>query len=210
VACPDDLWPVVDVAERRLRVVMEVTERAVARDPAEGIETRHAEIARTMGASIGQGYLYGHPGRLPTGTRPPRAAVGLVREPAAVEDRTPFEVVAAERVPERAPKDLLLPMSMHIEHKALDAAEPGVLLACFQEARHFTRRPGASLAPEDPLRGEWDVILVGPHFPAALVARDCGDDGPDADRRFDFVITHDRELVVQVAQALLDKLAPAG
>jgi hypothetical protein len=29
-----DLWPVVDVAERRLRVVMEVTERAVARDPA--------------------------------------------------------------------------------------------------------------------------------------------------------------------------------
>jgi EAL domain-containing protein (putative c-di-GMP-specific phosphodiesterase class I) len=34
VACPDDLWPAVDVAERRLRVVMEVTERAVARDPA--------------------------------------------------------------------------------------------------------------------------------------------------------------------------------
>lgn len=34
MACPDDLWPVVDVAERRLRVVMEVTERAVARDPA--------------------------------------------------------------------------------------------------------------------------------------------------------------------------------
>lgn len=34
MACPDDLWPVVDVAERRLRVVMEVTERVVARDPA--------------------------------------------------------------------------------------------------------------------------------------------------------------------------------
>lgn len=29
-------------------------------------------------------------------------------------------------------------MNMHIEHKALDAAEPGVLLACFQEVRHFT------------------------------------------------------------------------
>jgi hypothetical protein len=27
-------------------------------------------------------------------------------------------------------------MSMQIEHKALDAAEPGVLLACFQEVRH--------------------------------------------------------------------------
>jgi EAL domain-containing protein (putative c-di-GMP-specific phosphodiesterase class I) len=315
VPCPDDLWPVVDAAERRVRVVMEVTERAVARDPAgllgavawartvgwgvalddvgaepaslavmpfvrpdvikldlglvqgrttaevarivnavraqaertgahilaEGIETRrHAEIARTMGATIGQGYLYGRPGALPPGTRPPRAALGLLREPAAVEDHTPFEVVAAERVPERARKDLLLPMSMHIEHKGLDAAEPGVLLACFQEARHFspaaqarfgrlaakaaltgavgagmtlTPAPGvrgASLGPEDPLRGEWDVIMVGPHFAAALVARDCGDDGPDADRRFDYVITHDRELVVRAAQPLLDKLAPAS
>jgi hypothetical protein len=80
--------------------------------------------------------------------RPPRlAALGdppaphpldLLLEPAAVEEQTPFEVVSAERVPERAPKDLLLPMSMHIEHKGLDAAEPGVLLACFQETRHFT------------------------------------------------------------------------
>ena len=54
------------------------------------------------------------------------------------------------------------------------------------------------------------MIMVGPHFAAALVARDCGDDGPDADRRFDFVITHDRDLVVRAAQPLLDKLAPAS
>ena len=69
---------------------------------------------------------------------------------------------------------------------------------------------GASLGPGDPLRGEWDVIMVGPHFAAALVARDCGDDGPDADRRFDFVITHDRDLVVRAAQPLLDRLLPVG
>jgi EAL domain-containing protein (putative c-di-GMP-specific phosphodiesterase class I) len=315
VACPDDLWPVVDVAERQLRVVMEVTERAVARDPAgllgavararevgwgvalddvgaepaslavmpfvrpdvikldlrliqgrtttevarivnavraqaertgarvlaEGIETpRHAEIARAMGATIGQGWLYGRPARLPSGTRPPGAAIDLHQEPAAIQAQTPFQVVAAELAPERAAKELLLPMSMHIEHKGLDAAEPGVLLACFQEVRHFTPRTGlrfgrlsgraaltgalgvgmpvapapgvrgASLGPDDPLRDEWDVIMVGPHFAAALVARDCGDDGPDPDRRFDFVITHDRELVIRAAQPLLDKLAPAS
>ena len=29
-------------------------------------------------------------------------------------------------------------MSVHIENKGLDAAEPGVLLACFQEVRHFS------------------------------------------------------------------------
>jgi len=32
--------------------------------------------------------------------------------------------------------------------------------------------------------------------------------GPDADRRFDFVITHDRDLVVRTAQPLLDRLLP--
>jgi hypothetical protein len=52
--------------------------------------------------------------------------------------------------------------------------------------------------------------MVGPHFAAALVARDRGDDGPDADRRFDFVITHDRDLVLRAAEPLLDRLAPAS
>jgi EAL domain-containing protein (putative c-di-GMP-specific phosphodiesterase class I) len=265
VACPDDLWPVVDAAERRLRVVMEVTERAVARDPAAllgavararevgwgvalddvGAEPASlavmpfvrpdvikldlrlvqgrttAEVARIVNAVRAQAELTGAR-ILSEGIetrRPTRAAVELLREPPATDTRTPFEVVAAERTPERVPKDLLLPMSMHIEHKALDAAEPGVLLACLQEAGHFTpstrarfgrlstrvaltgalgvRMPptpapgvrGAALHPGDPLRGEWDVVMVGPHFAAALVARDCGDDGPDADRRFDFVIT---------------------
>jgi EAL domain-containing protein (putative c-di-GMP-specific phosphodiesterase class I) len=193
VACPDELWPVVDATERQLHVVMEVTERAVARDPAgllgavararavgwgvalldlrliqgrttaevarivnavraqaertgahilaEGIETRrHGEIARSMGATIGQGWLYGRPGPLPSETHPPRSAIDLLPEPPTVERPTPYEVVTAVRTPERAPKDLLLPMSMHIEHKALDAAEPSVLMACFQEAS-ISRRP---------------------------------------------------------------------
>jgi DICT domain-containing protein len=52
------------------------------------------------------------------------------------------------------------------------------------------------------------VIMVGSHFAAGMVTRDCGDDGPDADRRFDFVITHDRDLVVRAAQPLLDLLLP--
>jgi hypothetical protein len=100
--------------------------------------------------------------------------------------------VSAGRVPERAPKDLLLPMSLHIENKGLDAAEPGVLVACFQEARRFS--PGT--------RARFGRL-------AARAARDCGDDGPDADRRFDFVITHDRDLVIRAAQPLLDRLLPA-
>ena len=67
-----------------------------------------------------------------------------------------------------------------------------MLVACFQEARHFS--PGT--------RARFGRL-------AAQAARDCGDDGPDADRRFDFVITHDRDLVIRAAQPLLDRLLPA-
>jgi DICT domain-containing protein len=68
---------------------------------------------------------------------------------------------------------------------------------------------GATLDSRDPLRGEWDVIVVGPHFAGALVARDCGDDGPDSQRRFDAVITYDRDLVIEAARSLLLRLTPS-
>ncbi len=50
---------------------------------------------------------------------------------------------------------------------------------------------------------------MSPHFAAALVARDLGDAGPDAERRFDFVLTYDRDLVVDVAACLLSRIAAA-
>jgi DICT domain-containing protein len=113
-----------------------------------------------------------------------------------------------------------------------------VLLACFQDRRHFgaatARRfagiarhsplvaalgtgmredpapgvRGARLGEGDPLRGEWNVIVVGPHQAVALVARDLGDAGAERDRRFDFAVTHDRALVVEAARSLLRWLAP--
>jgi DICT domain-containing protein len=68
---------------------------------------------------------------------------------------------------------------------------------------------GADLDAHDPLRGEWNVIVVGPHQAAALVARDLGDTGPERERRFDFAITHDRDLVVAAARSLLRTITPA-
>ena len=65
------------------------------------------------------------------------------------------------------------------------------------------------LGPGDPVLGEWDIAVVGPHFAGALVARDLGGGGPDLDRRFSFVLTYERELVVDVASALLARAAPA-
>ena len=164
---------------RIVNAVRAKAERTGARILAEGIETRrHLEIARALGATVGQGWLYGRPGPLPEATRPPRIPLDLLPEPAAVEDQTPFEVVSAERVPERAPKDLLLSMSMHIEDKGLDAAEPGVLLACFQEARHFT--PGTRarfglLAGRAALTG-----ALGAGMPAAPAPGSAGPPSPPA------------------------------
>jgi DICT domain-containing protein len=67
---------------------------------------------------------------------------------------------------------------------------------------------GARLEPGDVLADEWSVVVIGHHFAAALVARDLGDDGPEALRRFDFTITYDRDLAVAAATTLMRRIAP--
>jgi DICT domain-containing protein len=64
------------------------------------------------------------------------------------------------------------------------------------------------LSPDEPLAGEWDVVVVGPHFAGALVARDLGDGGADLLRRYAFALTYDRELVLQAARVLLQRVDP--
>ena len=106
-----------------------------------------------------------------------------------------------------ATKAQLLQMSLALEEQALLQGESAVLLSTFQEARYFPpstrarytdwrecrlcrragsrprsragcRGPGSALESQDSLRGEWDVVVLGPHFAGAFVARDLGDDGP--------------------------------
>lgn len=201
---------------------------------AEGIETTQQEwAARTLGAEYGQGYLYGRPGALPDSVAVPNHPFTYTQVVAELGQKTPFEIVKAQRPTAISTKGLLLPMSLHIERQALTGGESLVLLSTFQQINKFT--PGtqrryrqlaehnvftAAIAQElrdveipgvrcvdlplnDPLADEWNVIVVGPHFAAALVARDLGDTGTDGDRRFDHFITHDRDLVVQLARALL-------
>jgi EAL domain-containing protein (putative c-di-GMP-specific phosphodiesterase class I) len=150
---------------------------------------------------------------------------------------TPFELLSAVRPVRRGTKGLLLRMSRGIEEQARTEGDSVVLLSTFQEASFFTdatRRRyrqlaktsalvgalgvglpnapepgvrGASLRPSEPLRGEWDVCLVGPYIAAAFAGRDLGDAGPDLERRFDFVITHDRDHVITATRALMRRLS---
>jgi diguanylate cyclase (GGDEF)-like protein len=206
---------------------------------AEGIENEdHLAVARTLGATLGQGWLWGRPGPLPS--RPGRP---WVRRPVARRDfagRTPFEVISAEREPANATKSLLLPMSHHMENRALSIGEGAVVLSAFQDAKHFTpytvsryemlarwaslvaalgvglgEEPvpgvrGAHIDHDDPLAGEWSVIVIGPHFAGALVAQDLGDTGRERDRRFVFSTAYDRGLVIAAARTLLARIAPVS
>ncbi len=67
---------------------------------------------------------------------------------------------------------------------------------------------GAAVSEDDPMVDEWDVAVVAPHFAALLAARDLGDEGPDLDRRFEFAVTYDRDLVIQAASSLMARMAP--
>ena len=51
---------------------------------------------------------------------------------------------------------------------------------------------------------------MGPHFAGALVARDMGDDGPESERRFRFVNTRDRDVVVHAARGLALAITSLG
>jgi EAL domain-containing protein (putative c-di-GMP-specific phosphodiesterase class I) len=136
-----------------------------------------------------------------------------------------------------ATKPLLQAISAHLETQAAGLGAHAVVVAAFQHAAFFTagsaRRyadlareaafvgvlgEGLPLAPargvrgghlawDDPLRGEWDIAVVGPHFAAVLVARDLGDTGPDHSRRFEYLLSYDRDLAVAVARTLIARLA---
>ncbi len=218
---------------RVIAAVEAEAERTGARVLAEGIETTgHLRVAQSIGASLGQGYFYGRPGMLPANQfRSP------IANSDGVGPRTPYSIIANRRPVRRAAKNLLLPISMQLEQMAVATGEIPVVLGCFQHGRHFTPRTtlrwqqlareavlvvalGVALNPEiegirtaelsidDPLGGEWDIIALGPHFSAALVARDLGDTGPDQERRFDYVLTYDRNLVIEAAESLMTRVVP--
>jgi EAL domain-containing protein (putative c-di-GMP-specific phosphodiesterase class I) len=221
-----------------INAVIAQAERSGAIVLAEGIETpEHAERALAMGATVGQGWLLGRPAPLPSRHVIPVHDLSFTR-PHHLSPSTPFEMIRHVRPVRTASKGMLLAMSHHLERHALGTVCAPVLLSTFEDATHFTtgtaaryqalaRRcafvaalgagmnagpvpgvRGADLAADDRLAGEWVVAVVGPHFSGALIAKDLGDTGPDRERRFDVAITYDRELVLDAARSLFDRITP--
>ncbi|MCU1606217.1 MAG: diguanylate cyclase/phosphodiesterase with and sensor(s) [Modestobacter sp.] len=208
---------------------------------AEGIEdAAHLRMARALGATLGQGWLFGRPG---TGAAAGRTVGRLALRPpqpveAADDEISPFQCLPADAPLRRAPKALLIELSKQLERQAMRLGDTCVVAATFQEARHITPATtlryrdlvsrvgfvavlgedlpveplpgvrGTHLRADDPVRGEWDVVVLGPHFSAALLARDLHDGGPDLERTFEFALTYDRDTVVRAARSLMGRVAP--
>ncbi|MCL3862377.1 EAL domain-containing protein [Actinotalea sp. K2] len=177
---------------------------------AEGIETpEDLTRALVLGATLGQGWLWGRPARAFTQTADARPR--FVPHPVRGGSRTePSTLVAGRTDLRRAPKHLLLPLSHSLELVARQSRVPPVLLACFQDSRYFTRATagrysalaaslpfvgalgvgmprvpvvgvhGTSLAADDPLAREWTVVVLGAHESVALIAREAGPGRPPA------------------------------
>jgi EAL domain-containing protein (putative c-di-GMP-specific phosphodiesterase class I) len=202
---------------------------------AEGIETEdHVFTAQALGATLGQGYLFGAPRRLPDEQVSPSRSI-QIRPRVERGLRTPFDVATQSRPARRGRHDLMVAMSRKLEKFAYEAGSEGVLIGSFQTGDRFAamRRRyaklaqhmplvaalGSGLGPEpegrvrgghieddDPLMAEWVVAVLGPQMSAALAARDLGHDGPASGRQFDFAVTYNRGEVVDIARMLLTRI----
>ncbi|MEJ2871672.1 EAL domain-containing protein [Actinomycetospora sp. OC33-EN08] len=200
---------------------------------AEGIETaEHERTARALGATLGQGWFYGRPGVLgPDARRIPPVGAPLARAPEGPTRRSPFATVSRSRPMRRGGLDEVALAAELLERRALTAEGPTVTLATVgpsgvptgdRAARYVAAGEttslvallgagaaplpgvrGADLAEGDPLCSEWDVVVVGPHVAAALVARDTF--GGD----HQYTVVYDRGLVLELARSLMSRIVPA-
>ncbi|NHC15170.1 diguanylate cyclase [Motilibacter deserti] len=221
-----------------MNAVNAYAERTGALVLAEGIEDeKHLAVSRALGARLGQGWMFGRPSPTLVTTLP----VGGLELPPAVEAEThvsPFACLPESTPLRRSSKPLLIEVSKHLEREALRFGSTCMVVAAFQEAKHFTPSTtaryrelaertgfvaaigqglssepaagvrGADLLADDPVRGEWNIAVLSPHFAAALLARDLGDRGPDLERTFEFALTYDRDVVADAAAALMARVLP--
>jgi EAL domain-containing protein (putative c-di-GMP-specific phosphodiesterase class I) len=219
---------------RTITGVMAHAEHTGAVILAEGIETEaHLEQALAVGAVLGQGWLLGRPGPL---VPPAEAATVEFPTAATVVPITPFDLVESLSPTRTARRALLEPMCRRLEMLATNPMDPPVVLSAFETWEQFTavtaRRyaglamsspvvaafavglppepapgvRGTALALNDPLAKEWTIVLVGSHHAAAFIARDLGDQGPEQDRRYEYVVTHDRDAVILAGRSMLTRL----
>ncbi|MET0955482.1 MAG: EAL domain-containing protein [Cryobacterium sp.] len=227
-------------AARVMSAVAAHAERTGAVVLAEGIETEeHRVTALALGATYGQGWLFGRPAPEP----PNPAGLAGIRfssEPAPQQSaRTPFDVVAPVRTPRPSNRALLVQMSIFLESRAKASGDSAVVLSTFQQHTNLTPDTRARYEALGAEAGLVAVYLAGdaridpgsrirvgqidPADPllqewdivvltadfAAVLAARELDPGKHAEGSYEFVLTHDRDLATAAALALINRLPAA-
>jgi EAL domain-containing protein (putative c-di-GMP-specific phosphodiesterase class I) len=206
---------------------------------AEGVEDEvHLAAAFALGARLGQGWMFGRPTQTPVNDRP-AGALTLPPPVPTDTPRSPFHGLPARADLRVSTKALLIEISKHLERHAVQIGTSALVLSTFQQNRYFTgptreryrrlaenigfvgvfaqgmaRDPvdgirGQGLDSDDPVCHEWDIIVLSPHFSAALIARDRTSGvatTPERDRQFEFVLTYDRATVTAAAHSLMVRI----
>ncbi len=223
---------------RTMAAIMAHAERCGTAILAEGVETaEHVEQAITFGARYGQGWFFGRPGPLTPSpvTRPlkladhpPHAPVTpysliVQREDLRVGRKQIILAMSQHlELQARSQNDPPIVLASFQTADRFTAATArryiGIALTCPLVAAVAAGLPsapapgvrGAALNPDDPLINEWTVAIIGAHYAGALIARDLADTNvTDMDRRFSFLITHDRDLVLAAGRSLMSRVLPA-
>jgi EAL domain-containing protein (putative c-di-GMP-specific phosphodiesterase class I) len=195
--------------------------------------TEQAQYARALGATLGQGFFFGGPTARPECGNATNIPLPILAATMPHPWQTPFDLASTRRRVRRGTMPLLASISRELERQAAQLRPTSLLISSFPETHdsmaHIDtiyeelagdlafvaalsvgmppkRGPGlrgVSIREDDPLRGTWNVVVIGPHFASMLAARELGDSSHPDDQEFDFVFTFNRALIVECAQALM-------
>ena len=213
-----------------LDIVYEEAERTGATILAEGIENRtHLNVARSLGAVLGQGHHLGLPAVLTDQMRQParRIEIGAQTPPAVL---TPIDALSGH-LTGRSGTDLLGLLCRRIESSVEHAPVPALLISLLpkpqmfgeEERKRFARlahhgattavlgpgiqaEPGSNirgtgLRHEEPIEGEWAMVALNPAAAGAMLAR-VASDGIG----YEFGVTHETPRVIAAARCLFRRL----
>jgi EAL domain-containing protein (putative c-di-GMP-specific phosphodiesterase class I) len=212
-------------------------ERTGATVLAEGIETEEqAQYARALGATLGQGFLFGHPSPEPARRRATDIPLPIYSVSLPYTWRTPFELASAHSTVRRGTIGLLAAISRELERQAATSSRTSLLISSFPGVDHWMSQmnevyrelsdelafaavlgvgippepspglKGVSIHEDDPVSGTWNVIVISAHFASMLAAKERPRAG-SPEQEFDFIFTYDRNVIVECAQALMLRLA---
>lgn len=212
-------------------------ERTGATVLAEGIESEEqAQYARALGATLGQGFLFGRPSPEPQFIRTTDLPLPIYSSALPYTWRTPFELASAHRSVRHGTIPLLAAISRELERQAASSSRTSLLISSFPGVDRWMSQmdevyeklaaelafaavlavgmppepvaglKGINIYEDDPVSGTWNVIVISAHFAAMLAAKERPQTD-GAEQEFDFIFTYDRDLIVECAQALMLRIA---